>query len=101
MDKLKNAFSTNFSLNIENEIFHENLKMFIVNNDHFNYIEFLNQQRDKLYDGSNNENSIHLNEALFLFITYFMEIENAKNTIQIQNFMEKIIKENAFFSYPM
>ena len=95
---MKSSFEVSFSINIENDFVQEDVKKCIdKEKNEFNYIEFLDIQREKIYEGSSDENSLAFSETMSLFINFFNEIE--MNKTMNDKFIEKIYKDNSIFNY--
>ena len=98
MEKLKISLENNFSINIENNVFQENLEKYINKEQKvFFYKEFLNNQREKIYDNISDESFMVFNDAIVLFFEFSSEIDFNKK--KNANFIEKIHKENSFFNF--
>lgn len=85
----------NFSLNIENSLFFEEIQRFVdKNGNSFDYLEFLEEQKSRYFK----ENSVALNEFLLFFASLLQESEKtSEKTLQ---FLTKIVKERALFDFP-
>lgn len=98
MNILKINLEIQFSVNIDNEIIKEHLVKFVNKaNNEFQYIDFIKDQKEKIYEGGNDENAVCFNEALVLFLDFLTEIEGEKK--KSEKFIKEFCKENDFFNY--
>ena len=95
---VKSKFEAQFSINIENQIFNEHLVKFIdpIKNE-LNFVDFIKDQKQKIYEGGADENCLLFNEVVLLFLNFLGEIETERK--KYEKFVIDFSKEADFFNF--